>query len=102
LYRVVCWIWHIKHHSFTSNRARFLARKAEACYGAGQIGECIDVAQEAFAMASPLNQKNTIERVSALQSVLSQSRWSKEQGAEAIRYIACSILSRAIAEYAAF
>lgn len=66
--------------AFTSNRARFLARKAEACYGAGQIGECIEVAQEAFTMASSINQKNTIERVNTLQTVLSQSRWSKEQG----------------------
>jgi tetratricopeptide (TPR) repeat protein len=66
--------------TFTSNSARFLARKAEACYGAGQIGECIEVAQRAFTMASSINQKNTIERVNTLQTVLSQSRWNKEQG----------------------
>jgi hypothetical protein len=66
--------------TLTSNRARFLARKAEACYGAGKISECIETAQEAFAMASPINQKNTIERVSTLHTVLSQSRWNREQG----------------------
>jgi transcriptional regulator with XRE-family HTH domain len=75
-------------HTFASNRARFLARKAEAYYGAEKIGECIDVAQEALTMASSINQKNTIERVSTLHTVLSQSRWNKEQG---VRRLAASL-----------
>jgi tetratricopeptide (TPR) repeat protein len=66
--------------TLTPARARFLSRKAEACYGAGKIGECIETAQEAFDLAHTVGQNSTIERVSTLHTTLSQSRWNKEQG----------------------
>jgi tetratricopeptide (TPR) repeat protein len=66
------------------DRARFLTRKAEACYGAGKIGECLEVAQEAFAVASSIGQERAIKRVSNLHRTLLQSRWNKEPGMKSL------------------
>lgn len=62
------------------SRTRFLSRKAEAHYGARQIGECIEVAQEALTFANSLGNIDTVDRVSKLHATLAQSRWSKEPG----------------------
>jgi tetratricopeptide (TPR) repeat protein len=70
--------------SLAPNRARFLARKAEACYGAHKIGESIEAAQEAFNIASSIGRSSTIERISKLHEELTQSRWSKETGLETL------------------
>ncbi|QBD79307.1 hypothetical protein EPA93_26295 [Ktedonosporobacter rubrisoli] len=65
-------------------RARFLARKAEACYAAQHIQEAIETSQEAFTLASTLHKQSTIERVSKLHATLAQSRWRRELGVKSL------------------
>jgi transcriptional regulator with XRE-family HTH domain/tetratricopeptide (TPR) repeat protein len=68
----------------TPTRARFLARKAEAYYGAHQIGECISTAQEALTLAVLTGEKSALERVRKLHAKLITSRWRTETGLKSL------------------
>ena len=67
-----------------TSRTRFLSRKAEAYYGAGRIGECLEAAQEALTLASALGSGDTIKRVSNLHEMLAQSKWRNEPGMKSL------------------
>jgi tetratricopeptide (TPR) repeat protein len=66
--------------SSSPQRVRFLARKAEAHYGARQISESIETAQQAFDLATIVGEHTAVERVRALHATLLRSKWSKETG----------------------
>ncbi|MGH2493939.1 MAG: helix-turn-helix domain-containing protein [Ktedonobacteraceae bacterium] len=60
--------------------ARFLARKAEACYGLHMVDECVMTAETAFTLAKSVGASNTITRVNDLRASLAQSSWKNEPG----------------------
>ncbi|MBV9259441.1 MAG: helix-turn-helix transcriptional regulator [Ktedonobacteraceae bacterium] len=68
----------IYNPTLTPGRARLLARKAEAYYGKGEVGECSSLALEALSLARSVGASNTITRVKNLHASLEQSRWRKE------------------------
>ncbi len=70
------------HPAYIRGRARLIAQKAEAFYGLKQVGECIEVAEEACILANAVGSRKTIERLQRLYLVLAKSRWRKENGVE--------------------
>ena len=66
--------------TLTPERARLLARKAEAHYGLHSLSECIDTAEQALTLANSVGASNTVVRVKHLHAALAQSRWSREPG----------------------
>jgi transcriptional regulator with XRE-family HTH domain len=61
-------------------RARLIARQAEAYYGEGNIDYCTDAAKEAFTLATAVDIKNTHMRVKNLYAKLIHNGWARERG----------------------
>lgn len=64
--------------SLLRGRARLIAQKAEACYGAGDIDESVERAKEAFSIANTIGSQKTLARIKSLYTVLDQSPYRKE------------------------
>ncbi|MBV8822388.1 MAG: helix-turn-helix transcriptional regulator [Ktedonobacteraceae bacterium] len=61
-------------------RARLIARQAEAYYGQGNVDYCADAAKEAFTLATAVEIKNTLMRVKNLHAKLINDGWARERG----------------------
>jgi len=68
------------HPAYIRGRARLIAQKAEALYGLKEIAACIDLAEEAYALAEAVGSQKTLARLRTLYAWLVQSRWRKEAG----------------------
>ncbi|MBV9709255.1 MAG: hypothetical protein JO125_17810, partial [Chloroflexi bacterium] len=61
-------------------RARLIARQAEAYYGQGNVDYCTDTAKEAFTLATAVEIKNTLMRVKNLHAKLINDGCARERG----------------------
>jgi transcriptional regulator with XRE-family HTH domain len=61
-------------------RARLIARQAEAYYGQGNIDYCTDAARDAFMLASAVGARNRLVQVKRLYARLLRGDWARERG----------------------
>jgi transcriptional regulator with XRE-family HTH domain len=61
-------------------KARLIARQAEAYYGRSDVDYCTDTAKQAFTLAAAVEGKSTLMRVKNLHTKLIQNGWARERG----------------------